>query len=946
MHINQSIFCKYFVIFFVSGSVYAQNNSLTVSIGILGPATSQIIGGFYLAIHEVNVNSKHQITPILSDSKGDPGIGFVQTLNFAGFRSSDDRTGSQSDVQKVPICLGPLFSSVAENAGLVARQFFLPLISPSATSLLLSDAERFPSFSRTVPSDELQGKALARLVQHFNISGVSILAGSGSYSSQLTDAFVAAARDLNISILQVQSLIKGQTDISVQARVIRESRSAVVAMIQTQKEVIVSLREFSRLGMRPPDYTFIGVDGWIDTALPEDIEPLARGAVGTTSFVETENEMYQKFLTSWRKARTSTPGFEVNQTFFQDLFQADPITYSAFAYDATNLAITALEILEEIKADCQRPRFTQQADIPSYVDCSDIMADRTGESLNNILRNVEFQGVTGKFQLTPNGDREADYAIVNRVSMGKVMFRGVVSDSNVNVTEDVMWPQGLNVVPDSLRPVACDNKQIAFTRDECNFDSHWNIRYNFREKCIGDVPLDDKIPCDHIPFRAFWAMVLVAAAGIAAVVTLSVMAVVLASQYHTVFVRSQPKLILCVGGGALISQAVVILSLGPPSNLQCLAVKILSVIGFDLSFGGLFFKAYRSYEVEMRRVIWNSTRQNWFRMSLILAVQVAIVSVWFGLQPPAISQGSFLTSGRLEVPVQLCRRSTGHVFEVLLGIFTFGWILTGCYLIGKARNVKYNFKESLWIGMACLVVVMSFLVYVPLVFDKTPNANNHAAALSIVLLEGTSVFFLLTFPRLILFWHPEKTIEGKDGVFESLDQILDNRICREHFRTFLQRKYAVENLEFMDDVDRFKLLALTKSAPDSAIRERADSIFYQCVATNSERQINLSDRMRKNIFLGLGDLGTSRPVSTLFDNGVLEVKRLLYDNHYFSFVRDNECLSAQRTLQWSQEFRKLRPALQTAVVRQFQYEMSAGYTRRDSDSFEGNELSVRSQSYL
>lgn len=77
--------------------------------------------------------------------------------------------------------IGPHYSSVAHVMAPLAAGFGLPLISPSATDPTLSNTEQYPTFVRTVPPDDLQGRAIFELIQSFGWDRIAILHGADAY---------------------------------------------------------------------------------------------------------------------------------------------------------------------------------------------------------------------------------------------------------------------------------------------------------------------------------------------------------------------------------------------------------------------------------------------------------------------------------------------------------------------------------------------------------------------------------------------------------------------------------------------------------------------------------------------------------------------------------------------------------------------------------------------
>lgn len=80
------------------------------------------------------------------------------------------------------------------------RLFQIPQISYASTSAKLSDKTRYDYFSRTVPPDFYQAKAMAEILRFFNWTYVSTVASEGDYGETGIEAFEQEARMRNICI--------------------------------------------------------------------------------------------------------------------------------------------------------------------------------------------------------------------------------------------------------------------------------------------------------------------------------------------------------------------------------------------------------------------------------------------------------------------------------------------------------------------------------------------------------------------------------------------------------------------------------------------------------------------------------------------------------------------------------------------------------------------------
>lgn len=81
----------------------------------------------------------------------------------------------------VPGVIGPSYSSVSVQVAHLFRLFQIPQVSFDSTSYELSDKTRFDFFSRTVPHDLYQAKALIDIAKFMNWTYVSVVYSGDSY---------------------------------------------------------------------------------------------------------------------------------------------------------------------------------------------------------------------------------------------------------------------------------------------------------------------------------------------------------------------------------------------------------------------------------------------------------------------------------------------------------------------------------------------------------------------------------------------------------------------------------------------------------------------------------------------------------------------------------------------------------------------------------------------
>ncbi len=176
----------------VAGGAFAGGHEKDVKLGVIlgftGPIeslTPAMAGGAELAMAEVTASGKlldaATVTPVRADSTCvDAGAATAAAERLV---TSDGVKGIMgADCSGVT---GAVLANVAVPNGIV-------MISPSATSPALTDAEDNGMFFRTSPSDARQGAVMADVLAEKGISSIAISYTNNDYGKGLADAIAAA----------------------------------------------------------------------------------------------------------------------------------------------------------------------------------------------------------------------------------------------------------------------------------------------------------------------------------------------------------------------------------------------------------------------------------------------------------------------------------------------------------------------------------------------------------------------------------------------------------------------------------------------------------------------------------------------------------------------------------------------------------------------------------
>ena len=89
------------------------------------------------------------------------------------------------ETERVVAVFGGGSSSISIQGQFVFQQALIPQVAYTSTSPTLSNDEMFPTFSRTVPPDSLQGPALATVCKDMGWNTVGMISTTDEYASKV-----------------------------------------------------------------------------------------------------------------------------------------------------------------------------------------------------------------------------------------------------------------------------------------------------------------------------------------------------------------------------------------------------------------------------------------------------------------------------------------------------------------------------------------------------------------------------------------------------------------------------------------------------------------------------------------------------------------------------------------------------------------------------------------
>ncbi|XP_069072197.1 extracellular calcium-sensing receptor-like [Pleurodeles waltl] len=682
-----------------------------------------------------------------------------------------------------------------------------PQISYSASSPLLSDRNKFPSFFRTVPSDDFQSRGLAQLVIYFGWTWVGLLADDDDYGQQgikllqdeLTKAGACVAFSKNIVTSRAD---KNAFDI---AQMIKKSSANAIVIFSNGGNMVVLMEELVKQNVTGK--IFVATEGWSSSALLL-VEKYSEILTGTIGFEIHSGEMpgFEEYLTNLHPS--STRDHMLLQEFWEDTFsckfyQAEEESLNE--YHNLTVLCTGAEKLEKqhvnpsgatsfglpykiynavyaIALALQDLSFCSMTGAPfSQGTCLDIMGFQPWQLLRYI-KNVRLQEHGGKGAFfDEHGNPPAQYDVINwqRSQEGRLrpVKVGTYDSSapagetlNINISS-VRWNGGDTKVPDSVcspicspgfrkvakeeEPACCflcvpcpqgaiSNNTDSIDCTKCSWDQWPNQK---QDSCILKI-------IEFLHYEEPLGATLTATSILSSILPVTILGLFVYYR-NTPIVRANNRalsfiLLLCLTLCFLCSLAFI----GYPSQEKCLLRQVAFSITFALCVSCILAKtimvviAFNATKPNSNLRKWVGPQLSYIVVNVCTLIQVLFCIFWLILAPPFTEYNIISKPGMI---VLECNEGSSIAFWGMLGYL--GLLATISFIVAfLARKLPASFNEAKFITFSMLAFLTVWLSFIP-AYLSTQGKYMVAMEIFAILSSSSSLVFCIFFPKcyIILF---------------------------------------------------------------------------------------------------------------------------------------------------------------------------------------------------
>ncbi|XP_069072170.1 extracellular calcium-sensing receptor-like [Pleurodeles waltl] len=621
-----------------------------------------------------------------------------------------------------------------------------PQISYFSTSPLLSDRQHFPSFFRTIPSDDFQAQGLGQLVIHFGWTWVGILATDNDYGQHgvqiLQQELVKAGAC--IAFTEYIMNIYAEKEAQLLAKAIRGSSANAIILFSSDNLLIPLMDEL--VGQNMTGRIWIASEAWSTSPLlsVEKYSSILSGSIGFAihsgdipGFKEHFTSIHPSEETppqiSWNystKYCLENDQLDLSKTFYSDLV-VPRVTYNV--YSAVYALAVSLHDLHSCRAG-QGPFY--------HGTCADILAFQPWQLLHYV-RNVRSRKEAGsELTFDAGGNPQTQYDIVNwqpgidgtlkQVIVGRYKGNAPARNRFILNISTILWNTQESQVPLSVCTPSCapgSRKMASEGEPACCFlcvpcpQGEISNQTDSTEciKCPWDqwpnAKQDQCIPrtIEVLSYEEPLGLTLAATTIFSSIFPLAVLALFI-HQRHTPIVKANNRSLSYL---LLLSLTLCFLCsltfIGYPTPEKCLLRQATFGIIFALCVSCILAKtvmvviAFNATKPNSDLRKWVGPKLSYSIISACTLIQVFLCVTWTIFTPPFSEYNINVHPGQIVVQ---CNEGSPIAFWCMLGYLAL--LASISFLVAfLARNLPSNFNDAKFITFSMLAFLSVWISFIP-----------------------------------------------------------------------------------------------------------------------------------------------------------------------------------------------------------------------------------------
>ncbi|XP_037835719.1 extracellular calcium-sensing receptor-like [Kryptolebias marmoratus] len=700
---------------------------------------------------------------------------------------------SQSGMVRAVV--GESGSSPSISMARIIGSLQIPQVSHSASCACLSDKQQFPSFFRTIPSDQFQADALAKMVKHFGWTWIGAIRSDSDYGNYGMASFLAAAKREGICVEYSESVSQADPQRKIQrvADVIRRSTAIVVVAFADTSDMRILLKELAREPLPPRQW--IGSEGWITDSYFTSFSFCA-GAIGV-AIQQSDIPGLRDFLLDLSPSKVADSS--ILTEFWEDAFNCtltERVNSNRGVCDGTedlktlknsytkisqlrmtNMVYKAVYAIAHAihNAVCHETNLTTQCDKHFRLESKKVLSE---------LKKVNFSQNGYPVSFDANGDPVAFYELANYQKSESGVIELVTvgyydaslpKGQEFRINKNITWVEGRTQVPVSLcsescppgtrkvlqkgKPICCydcipcPEGEISNTTDspgcfQCPSELWPNAE---RNACFPK-------PVEFLSFDEVLAIILATFSVIGACLAI-ITAVIFFHHRTTPIVRANnSELSFLLLFSLTLCFLCSLTFIGAPSEWSCMlrhtAFGIIFVLCISCVLGKtvVVLMAFKATLPGSNVMKWFGPPQQRMTVVFFTFIQVLICTVWLVLSPPFPMKN--LTTYKEKIILE-CALGSAVGFWAVLGYI--GLLAVFCFVLAVlARKLPDNFNEAKMITFSMLIFCAVWITFIP-AYVSSPGKFTVAVEIFAILASSFGLILCIFAPKcFIILFNPEK----------------------------------------------------------------------------------------------------------------------------------------------------------------------------------------------
>uniref|UniRef100_A0A8C4SFM2 Extracellular calcium-sensing receptor-like n=1 Tax=Erpetoichthys calabaricus TaxID=27687 RepID=A0A8C4SFM2_ERPCA len=674
-------------------------------------------------------------------------------------------------------------------------------VSYYATCICLSNRNEFPTFFRTIPSDNFQSRALAQLVKHFGWTWIGAVRSDNAYGNSGMATFLQAVQEEGVCIEYSEAIYRTypREKLLKTVEIIKHSTSRVIIAFTTFIDLEFLIKEL--LLQNVTGLQWLGSEGWIATEslATEQYYRILNGAIGFAISNAVIPDL-KEFLLSVRPS-SSVNNIGLNE-FWEDIFSC-----SINKATKEKIQCTGFENLNNVNnhyTDATELRITNNVYKAMYAiayslhngitcesgqEASEQMACFSKLKVLHFMKKVNFTTKSGeRVYFDENGDPAARYEILNwqLSNNGGARFVTVgIYDTSLPDGKQflmnnsaIVWT-GRKQTPGRLLRSVCSESCIPGTRKAvqkgkpaCCFDCilcaegeisnvtdsidciKCPLEYNAndkRDRCILKT-------IEFLSYGEIMGVVLVVCSLLGAFTTISIAAIFFLHRDTPIVRANNSELSFLLLFSLALCFLCSLTFIGQPSDWSCMLRHTAFGITFVLCISCVLGKtivvlmAFRATLPGSNIMKWFGPTQQRFSVCTFTMIQVLICALWLLTSPPFPNKN--MNSFKDKIILE-CDLGLPAAFYAVLGYI--GLLSVLCFVLSfLARKLPDNFNEAKFITFSMLIFCAVWITFIP-AYISSPGKYTVAVEIFAILASSFGLLFCIFAPKCyVILLKPEK----------------------------------------------------------------------------------------------------------------------------------------------------------------------------------------------